>query len=135
MPVEVRLDRENRICCVCGWGSLSDDDLLIGQAHIRDLFYQGVLDAGWAQLQDYTAVTDADAVSLTGMQIIAACIPWPREAIRAIVAPSDVTFGLARMYQILGEPLTNDIRVTRSATEAVDHIRRERLRRGEIPPT
>ena len=131
MSVEVKLDHENRICCTCGWGKVSDDELLVGQAQIRDLFYQGVLDTTWAQLHDYSAVTDADAVSTDGMQIAAAANPWPRESIRAIVAPSDVTFSYARLYQLLGLPKTNDVLVTRSATEAVEFICRERAGRGE----
>jgi hypothetical protein len=134
MPVEVKLDHQQRICCTCGWGKLSDDDLLVGQAHIRDLFYQGVLDATWAQLHDYSAVTGADAVSGDGVQNLAAANPWPREAIRAIIAPSDLTFGLARMYQIMGEPKTEEVLVTRDPKEAVEFIRRQRIHRGEVAP-
>jgi hypothetical protein len=56
--------------------------------------------------------------------------PWPAECVRAFVISTDEQFGLARMYQALGDPKTDDVCLTRSAAEAHAFIASERARLG-----
>ena len=130
MPADFELMPSTRTVYTRGWGSLSDTDLFDHMARIAALFTDGALDAEWAQICDFTGVENLDGVTSHGVRQAAEGNPWPRHTVRAFIVATDEQFGLARMYQALGDPKTNDLCITRSAAEADAFIGRERLRLG-----
>jgi hypothetical protein len=130
MPAVFELLLSQRTVYSRGSGSLTDAELFEHMARISALFKEGVLDADWAQICDFTAVEDLTAVSTAGIRRMAEGNPWPRPCIRVFVVDTDEQFGLARMYQTLGDPKTDDLAITRSATEAEAFVGRERVRLG-----
>ena len=130
MPADFELIAGTRTVYSRGWGALTDADLLGHMARISALFKAGTLDTEWAQLWDFTGVENVDGVSTAGVRRAAEGNPWPRSAIRACIVTTDEQFGLVRMYQALGDPKTDDMRITRSVADADAFIARERLRLG-----
>ena len=130
MPADFELIAGTRTVYSRGWGALTDADLLVHMARISALFKTGTLDTEWAQLWDFTGVENVDGVSTAGIRRAAEGNPWPRSAIRACIVTTDEQFGLVRMYQALGDPKTDDMRITRSVADADAFIARERLRLG-----
>ena len=130
MPADFELMPATRTVYTRGWGSLSDADLLDHMARIAALFKSGALDAECAHVCDFTGVGDLDGVTSDGIRRAAEGNPWPRYTVRAFVVNTDEQFGLARMYQALGDPKTGDLCITRSADEADAFIRQERVRLG-----
>lgn len=132
MPADFELTRATHMVHSRAWGALTDDDVLGHMARIGVLFREGVLDAGWAQISDFTAVTDMRAVSSAGIRRMAEVNPWPKENIRAFIVGTDEQFGLIRMYQTFGEPKTEGLFITTSVAEAEAHVANERARRGIV---
>jgi hypothetical protein len=130
MPADFELMPSTRTIYTRGWGSLSDADLLDHMARIAALFRSGALDAEWAQICDFTGVENLDGVTSDGIRRAAEGNPWPRYTVRAFIVNSDEQFGLARMYQALGDPKTDDLCITRSAADAGAFVARERARLG-----
>ena len=130
MPADFELMPSTRTVYTRGWGSLSDADLLHHMARIAALFTRGALDAEWAQICDFSGVVDLDGVTSDGIRRAAEGNPWPRYTVRAFIVSTSEQFGLARMYQALGDPKTSDLCITHSADEADAFIRRERARLG-----
>ncbi len=50
------------------------------------------------------------------------------QARRLIIAPTPVSFGLARMYQMAGEPQHSDVTIVRSMKEALGELGIEQVR-------
>ena len=71
MPADFELSRATQIVHSRGWGALTDDDVFGHMARIGVLFREGVLDAGWAQISDFTEVTDMRSVSSKGIRRMA----------------------------------------------------------------
>ena len=130
MPADFELMPGTRTVYSRGWGALTDADLLDHMARISALFKAGALDSDWAQLLDFTAVDNMDGVSTAGIRQAAEKNPWPRYTVRAFIVGTDEQFGLARMYQALGDPKTDDLGIFRSAADADAYIARERARLG-----
>jgi hypothetical protein len=130
MPADFELLRPARTVLSRGWGALTDADLFDHMTRIAALFEQGALDGDWAQIYDFTAVDNVDGVSTAGIRRVAEGNPWPHYTVRAFIVATDETFGLARMYQSLGDPKTGDLCITRSAADADAFIGRERIRLG-----
>ena len=98
---------------------LSDDDLVDHRNRIKGLFDIGTLDASWAQVADFTDVASFAAVSTEGIRRLAEGNPWPKVSLRVIVAPQNESFGLARMYQLLGSEAADTVHVVRRTDEAL----------------
>jgi hypothetical protein len=130
MPADFTLVRGSRTVHTRAWGPLTDAELYAHLLQIASLFRDGVLDGDWAQLCDFTGVGSLDAVSSQGIRRMAERNPWPRFNVRAFVVGSNEQFGLARMYQALGDPKTADLGITWSTEEAEAFIARERTRLG-----
>jgi hypothetical protein len=119
MPVDFKLDKAKCIVHSRGWGDVTDADLMNHMARIQELFEEGTLNSTWAQVYDFSTVKNIDNVTSNGIRSLAYDNPWPEESVRVIIAPKDVQFGLARMYQILIEQETNHLRITRSIDDAL----------------
>ena len=128
MPFEFELDCEIRVIRSRGFGVFTDDDLLDHLEIMRALFADGTLDSTWAQVADFSAVESLQDVSWEGIWRQASLNPWPKVSFRAVIAPSEVAFGLARMYQLLCEDKGENVRIVRSKAEALAWITQDKDR-------
>ena len=131
MPFEFELDGVAHVVRSRGFGVFTDDDLFNHLKIMRELFADGTLDSTWAQVVDFSAVESFDDVSTEGIWRQAKLNPWPKVSFRAVIAPMDVVFGLARMYQSLCEEQGENVRIVRSEAEAFAWITQEKERSGQ----
>jgi hypothetical protein len=69
-------------------------------------------------IMDFSKVTKFD-VSNEAIRAVAAALPvFQPGNMRCLVCPADVIYGMARMFQILGEKTRSDLRVVRTLNEA-----------------
>lgn len=122
MPFDFELEESTRIVMSRAWGDLADADLLSHLQRIKMEFERGTLDAKWAQIADFSRVENLDHVTSEGILEMAARNPWPEESLRVLVVPSDVKYGLGRMYQMLGDRKTACLVLARSVGEAKQRI-------------
>ena len=119
MPADFELDTVERTVRSRAWGVVTDGDLFNHVERIRALFDQGILDSTWAQVADFSAVERFDLISSEELRRLAARNPWPKGSLRAIVLPSDLGFGLGRMYEMLCGTGGENVRVVRSKADAL----------------
>ena len=100
MPVASALDPDARLVRTRAWGIISEEELTSHATSIRELFASGTLDVDWAQVSDFCEGASLELLSSDAIRRLAKHNPWPVGALRVFVAPSDVIFGLARMYQL-----------------------------------
>ena len=79
---------------------MTDADLL---THVQAVRSDPGFDPALNQFVDLSDVTDVVMTS-AGIRSLAAANPFGPGARRAVVAPLDLTYGMARMYQLLCEP-------------------------------
>ncbi len=121
MPIAFRVDHERRVVVAVAHGVLTLQEMFQYQ---RDLAAQPGIE-GYYELVDMTPVTDVGASPATqfrGLAGFAATTDQPGRRSRfAIVAPTDLLFGLGRMYQAYraSEPgSTKEVGVFRTQEEA-----------------
>ena len=119
MAADFELDMVEHTVRSRAWGVVTDDDLRNHVERIRRLFEQGILDSTWAQVADFSAAQRCDHVSSDEIRRLAACNPWPEGSLRALVLPSDVGFGLGRMYEMLCGARGENVCVVRSKADAL----------------
>lgn len=96
------------------WGILTDEELL---EHADALRNDPRFDPSFSQLADSREMTDL-AVSPQGVRTLATRNPFGKGAKRALVAPSLVAFGMARMFELVSHRSEDDIKVVKSMAEA-----------------
>jgi len=133
MPADFELDESRRIVFSRAWGALTDAELLDHMARVKEAHEQGRIDSRWAQIADFSAVTSMDGVSSSGVRGLAQGNPWHGDSIRVLVVPEDVQYGLARMYQIMGEPKTDRVLLVRSMAEAITLIEDRSTANDSVP--
>jgi hypothetical protein len=122
VPIAYRIDHERKIVVACGYGLLTTADVFDYQRTVWSR--QDV--AGYDELADMTHVAAVDLPSAQRIRDLAsmsARMDVPEGGSRfAIVAPSDLTFGLGRMlqaYRAADERSTKTIGVFRTMAEAL----------------
>ena len=85
--------------------------------HQADLLAAPAFDASFDQLWDLREVTEISVTPDTVRQLASARSFKPG-ARRAVVAPNDLAFGLARMFQLLHDEAPEEFRVFRSVKGA-----------------
>ena len=118
MPVDYELDHGSRVVRSRTWGDVTEDDIARLQLGIQNLFRDGILDAAWAHVADFTGTTSVADLSAAAIQRRAHSNPWPPGSCRVLIAPSTVVYGLARMFQILSADENERFIVVHSAAEA-----------------
>lgn len=126
MPFDIALNEAKRIVMSRAWGELTDHDLLSHLQYVTDAFAQGILDQSWGHIADFSKVENLGRVSSQVVQELAERNPWPSESPRVLIVPSDEQYGLARMYQIFGEPKTESLVLVRTAAEANEYMQNVR---------
>lgn len=116
MPAEYQIDKSQGLVLSRAWGVLLREDLT---AHGERLRGDPDFKPHYRQLWDFTAIAKSELsyTQLTAMAKISIFAPTSR---RAILAPVDVVFGMARMFQMLKESEgETGIRVFRERSEAL----------------
>lgn len=114
MPEGHEIDVARRVVVSRAWGVLSTAEFL---AHYEAVATDPDFDPTFAQLVDLRDVTafNVDVITLRSKALQSMFRPGTR---RAIVASSDVTFGLARMFGTYAESASQSIAVFRAIDEA-----------------
>jgi hypothetical protein len=114
MPASYRIDGQRRTIFSSAVGLLVDADM---RRHQRDLLSDPEFDSTFDQLWDLRGVERND---LTGglLRDLSKVTPFARGVKRALVAPSDIDFGMARMFQLLHDHAPEEVRVFRTMEEA-----------------
>lgn len=125
MPIVYRVDHEARVVVAVGHGVVTDADVFGYQREV------GSAEAlfGYDELIDMTLVTEIASASSTRVRELAelgARMDDKQSSSRfAIVAPTDVAFGLGRMFQTyreLDRRSTKEVGVFRTMEEAVTFL-------------
>jgi hypothetical protein len=114
MPASYRIDIDRRIILSTGTGKLTDDDL---REHQRAVLADPDFDPTLNQLWDLQQVETLD-ISNAALRDLASSRSYAAGTKRAVVAPRDVLYGTARMFQTLHDEAPEDVRVFRDADEA-----------------
>jgi hypothetical protein len=114
MPADYRIDPDARLIRSNATGVVTDDDLRDHQKRLRG---DPAFDPRFDQLWDFRA---AEVVEVTTAVVheLAGSRSFEAGAKRALVAPTDVGFGLARMFQTLHEAAPEELRVFRTLDDA-----------------
>jgi hypothetical protein len=103
MPIVHRTDHEHRIVIALAYGVLTDEDVFAFQHSV----WSGTDVVGYNELGDMTNVTDVSIASIhrvRDLAMTAADMDVSDATSKfAIVAPEDLGFGLARMFQAYRE--------------------------------
>jgi hypothetical protein len=96
MPVDYRIDSERRIVFSTGTGAVTVQEILAYQQRLRQ---DPAFSADFNQLFDYRTVS-AEQLRTTDIQGLAETDVFSPGSRRAFVVSEDVTFGLARMFEM-----------------------------------
>lgn len=113
MPATYTIDVARGLVVTRLWGRLTDEDLIDHQQRLRT---DPEFDPGFRQFADFSDVEET-TIAPEVIRELARTNPWGAGARRAMFAPSDLLFGLARMFEMLDEQL-DEVRVFRNADEA-----------------
>lgn len=119
MSASYRIDSSQRMIFSSATGVLTDDDLLTHQDRVTN---DPGFDPTFSQLWDFRHVSDVEVTNAT-LQELAGARSFRAGAKRAVVAPKDVLYGMARMFQMLHGEAPEDLRVFRSIDEARNWLR------------
>lgn len=115
MPASFTIDHERRLVLSRAWGVVEDGDL---QANQREVAADPRFEPGYSQLYDFSEVTEVRATN-EGVRGLVRTSVFARDSRRAIVAPSDIVFGMVRMYELTGDLDPRVFRVFRNIGEAM----------------
>lgn len=113
MPVDYRIDSERRIVFSTGAGAITVQEIL---AYQKRLGADPAFSSDFSQLFDYREAL-ADQLRTTDIQGLAETDVFSSTSRRAFVVSQDVTFGLARMFEMFRDS-TQHIMVFRDMDEA-----------------
>ncbi|MCI0409382.1 MAG: hypothetical protein L0191_12630 [Acidobacteria bacterium] len=132
MPIEFSFDHEKRLVRAKGQGTLTDEDVFSYQ---RDVWSLPEM-AGYNELMDMSEVSQIALPSMERVRDLAklsASMDVEKSGSKfAIVAPSDLAFGLGRMYEMyrdLQARSTKQVGVFRTLSAALEFLGLE----GEPP--
>ncbi len=116
MLVDREIDAKDRVVTLAVRGELSDEGLLSLPAELRTA---PEVEPDFGLLIDLRHAVGRDVTTKGVHDLARLPLVLSPDSRRAVVVPSDVGFGMARMYQILrGEGPGGDIRVSRDLDEA-----------------
>jgi hypothetical protein len=119
MPAFYKIDKEHRIVLSTAHGVLTRADVL---AHQENLLKDPDFDPGYSQIFDFSQVT-AFELSAEEIRGLAKRSVFSPHSHRALIAPSDLGFGLGRMFEMLRENEGElGIRVFRTLEQALDWV-------------
>jgi hypothetical protein len=81
---------------------------------------------------DFSEVTEFEVSSFAMRELANSAPAFPTASMRVLVAPRDVSYGMVRMFQILGEKNRPKLHVVRTMNEAYRLLRMESPEFGPI---
>ena len=114
MPISYRIDESLRLVFTTAQGVLTRQDVL---THLQRLREDPDFDPSYNQLVDLRAVIEF-AMSAAELRMITVYRLFNEKSRRAIVADEDITFGMARMYEVFREDAPEDIKLFRDMADA-----------------
>lgn len=121
MPLSYLIDTPNRIVFSRAWGVLSDREII---AHAAALKSDPNFDRGLRQVGSFLAV-NALLLTSAAIRAVAQDNPFPRDARRAFVVPSDEAYGLARMFALYLDADPKQFEIFRALEPAMEWVGRE----------
>ena len=118
MPITQRIDHDRKIIFITIEGDVSDDDIITHQKNSRD---DPELDPSYGQLIDLTNIRKLE-ITAQGVQQFTSTEFSTERSRRAFVAPNDVSYGFARMFQMMRDSTEEQTEVFRDFDEAVQWI-------------
>jgi hypothetical protein len=115
MPHHYEFDRQNRLLLAVAYGRVEDSELQELYFGIRKRKDENHALTG---ILDLTGVTDFDVRSETIRGLANTPPNFEDPALRAVVAPTDFLFGMARMFQLRGAATREQLHIVRSFKEA-----------------
>ncbi|MDJ0867222.1 MAG: hypothetical protein QNK03_14015 [Myxococcota bacterium] len=115
MPATYRIDAEQRLIYTTATGVVTDDDM---SSHQAALVADPSFDRTFDQIWDCREVEVLE-VSAEGLRRLASARSFDADARRAVVAGTDVVYGMARMFQSLHDEAPEEVRVFRKLEEAL----------------
>lgn len=118
MPGSYLIDVANGIVFSRGWGVLADDEII---AHAQTLRADPRFKPTFRQIGTFL---DAHKIILTSEAIrsVAMNNPFPRDARRAFVVPTDEAYGLARMFALYLDADPKQFEIFRAMEPALEWI-------------
>jgi len=114
MPIPYEIDRERRLVVTRPHGVIRDEDML---AHQEALASDPDFEPTFDQLIEPDGVTRFEVSTETYLRL-ASNSPFRTGSRRAIVAPTEMGFGLSRLFEIRTESTGSLVRVFRTSEEA-----------------
>ena len=118
MPAEYKIDKMLGVVFSAAHGIVTDKEAHSHQDKLRN---DPDFDPGFSQLFDFILVTQAE-LSVDAIHYLAERNPFGLGSKRAFVAPSDLMYGLSRMFQILTIEHQGELSVFRDMDEARKYL-------------
>ena len=115
MPASVKVDAKDRIIYSSFEGKLNDSDLLAHREVLKD---HPDFDPEFSEVLDFSNVTELRVTVAFINSLAKSSSLYSPESKHAVVAPHDMTFGVARLYQMLAQDRRPNLAVVRSMAEA-----------------
>ncbi len=114
MPVTYRIDHENKIIFTKVEGVVTDEDIITHQKQTRN---DPELDPSYGQLVDLSNIQKLEITAQAVHEFTSTKFStvWSR---RAFVAPDDLSYGFARMFQMMRDTADERTEVFRDMEEA-----------------
>ena len=118
MPCSYLIDLQRGLVFSRGWGVFTNEELLW---HGRTLRADPRFDPGFRQIVSFLDVTEV-RVTAEGVRTLAQINPFRTDSRRAIVVPSDLIFGLTRMFEAHTNSDQEQFRVFRELGPAFEWV-------------
>jgi len=118
MPAEYKINKFSGVVFSSAHGTLIENEAYSHQDKLRN---DPAFDPTFSQLADFTKVTQVD-LSTNAIHHLAERNPFGLGSKRAFVAPMDLLYGLARMFQILTDDHPDELTVFRDIQEARKYL-------------
>ena len=115
MPAHVKVDVKNGIVYSSFEGALNDNDIL---AHRDVLKSHPDFNPQFSEIVDFTGVTQLRVTVGLINSMARSDSLYSHKSRHAVVAPHDLTYGVARMYQMLAQDKRPNVAVVRNMAEA-----------------
>lgn len=115
MPAFVKVDVKNGIVYSSFEGALNDNDIL---AHRHVLKSHPDFNPQFSEIVDFTEVKQLKVTVQLINSMAKGDSLYSPESKHAVIAPHDLTYGVARLYQMLAQDTRPNVAVVRSMTEA-----------------
>ena len=118
MPIRMIIDKTSGLIRTTATGRVTGEELV---AYYHRLRSHPDFRSNLNEIFDLTEVTAADVVAADVRRLSGVTEEFTRRGVTvkvAIIAPRDLEFGLARMYEMLQNQSKNDVRVFRDRADA-----------------